>query len=309
MTILIVIINVHSLLAQQDPLVTANNSNLIYYMPGSIGRLPYFVTNLLFRKQWGQLPETPTIQMGNIQTPFSFERMSAALQFQQESYKDFNNKSIKIFYAYKIRFAKGKLVAGIEGGVSQYGYSLSNLLIRDEGDDLLSNATFKIVPDVGLGVFYYDSNLELGGSVKHVNNPRLDLNGPHSNLRTQYYAYGSRKFHLNHHYYGRPYTLLRYLNGQTLLADLLMEISLRDYLQISAGIRTQKHLVFQTNFNLNKLLNSSQLNYTLSYSVDFAYMSEINLSSNEIMLTIKYRKRPDPSRIKKRNKISSPLLF
>jgi type IX secretion system PorP/SprF family membrane protein len=299
----------HPLMAQQDPLVSVNQENLIYYMPGSIGRLPYLVTNILYRRQWGQFQETPSLQIANIQMPFNYKRMAIGMQFLQESYPGFNNKSIKLIYAYKIRFAKGRLVGGLEGGIAQSSYSLAGLLIKDDEDDLLFQQNYRLAPDVGLGLFYYDSKFELGGSIKHINRPRLDENAPYSNIKAHYYAYASRKFILSNNYNLRPYALLRYPGGNKLTADLSIELGFKEYFNISMGIRSQKQLVFQTSVSLDRVVNSSQVHYNLNYSYDFATYSNTHLSSNELMLTIKFQKRPDPSRIRKRNRISSPLLF
>ena len=308
-TLLVMIAIIPSLFAQQDPLVSVYPANIIYYMPATTGRLPFIVSNILFRRQWGGLDETPSVQLVNIQLPFSYERMGAGFQFVQESSKNFRNNSIKFFYAYKMKVGSGRFSAGVEGGLFQQSSIISNLRIKDEDDDILTTEVNRLVPDIGLGLFYWNKGSEFGVSVKHLNNPQLDNQSSMVKLRQHLYLYGSHKIVLNSHYFIKPYFLTRYVKGNPVQADVLLQGGYSDILSVGAGLRTQHQIVFQGTLNLHELINQSVYNVILNYSYDFAYISGARPASQEVMITVNYRKRPDPNRIRKRNRISSPLLF
>ncbi len=309
LTLFAMITIIPSLFAQQDPLVSVYPGNLIYYMPGTTGRLPHIVSNILFRRQWEGLDETPSVQLVNIQLPFSYERMGAGFQFMQESAKDFRNISIKFFYAYKIKVGSGRVSTGVEGGLFQQSSFINNLTIKDIDDDLLTTQVNRLVPDVGIGIFYWNKISEFGISVKHLNNPRLDNISSQVKLPQHLYLYGSYKIVLNRNYFIQPYSLIRYLKGNPVQGDVSLRGGYSDFLLVSAGLRTQYQIVCQATLDLHNLINQSVYNVILNYSYDVAYIPGARPASHELMITINYRKRPEPDRIRKRNRISSPLLF
>lgn len=307
------IISIIPAIAQQDPIISQYYSNLLYIIPGYAGRLPLVGINFLNRSFISNNPHVPVVNIFNCHGRINHERMGIGLQLAQESFHDFNNTSVKFFYSYKIKLASGIVSTGIEAGVGQYKLLYKDLAIRDKDDELLNEFNNAFFPDFGFGVFYYNKKVEWGISIKHLNKPLISVsnqNNPSDRLRYHYYFYGKYNVKLSENFYLYPSFLLKYVNGAPAQADLTILPEFTEKLWFGLTYRTSNQMIFQAGYYLSSLSKNINSVIKLGYAYEMNLNSRKNQpTSHELLLIYNFKVRPNPEKLRKRSKISSPLFF
>lgn len=183
LTLLLILVSgwaANSLFAQQDPMFTKYMFNSQVFNPGYAGSKDFLSVNILYREQWWGLNQTgsngdsfkysPTTQTFAIQSPIN-KRVSLGITAIQDRIGARSSTTLNFVYAYHFPFAKGELSLGLQGGLINWKADWSKLNFRDPQalDPIfeLNNPT-RMVPNVGIGLYYYSSNFYAGFSIPHV---------------------------------------------------------------------------------------------------------------------------------------------
>ena len=181
-TILVLLLySTPTLLGQQDPMFTKYMFNSQVFNPGYAGSKDYLSINILAREQWlgaesiapngSSINYAPSTQTFTLQNPVG-ERVSLGLTAINDQIGSISSSTINAVYAYHFSFGEqGELSIGLQGGLTNYRADWSGLTFKDprSGDAVFAeeNPT-RIIPNVGIGLYYHSEKFYVGLSVPHI---------------------------------------------------------------------------------------------------------------------------------------------
>src|SRR6202012_3981261 len=124
-------------------------------------------------------PKTATLTMD---MPVDDKKIGLGVEVFNDNIGITNTSGGNLSYAYRIRFDKGTLSFGIDGGLSQYRIDFNSVALNSQGVNV--DASFqqnynKMLIDLGTGIYYNSDSFYIGLSA-----PQL-LNNSLSNLQVQ----------------------------------------------------------------------------------------------------------------------------
>lgn len=215
--ILLAVVCVFSLVkvsAQQDPQFTQNMFNRLAVNPAFAGAKESFCATLISREQWLGFegnPKTNLLSLDYGKIINGIHKVGAGLTLIQDEIGPISSINVKLALAYHQRIQQGVLSGGIEIGI--FNQSINGKWRTSEGsfdgteDPKIPNAeTGDTKLDIGAGLYYYRSNMYVGVSATHLNQPSLaDEPDETSSLTFQ---------QVRHYYIMGGYTFERSLNGR-----------------------------------------------------------------------------------------------
>jgi len=179
-TLLLFLLTSTESLAQQDPMFTKYMFNSQVFNPGYAGSKDYMSINLLGREQWlgATIPTgigesfrySPSTQTLAFQNPVG-ERVSLGFTAINDRIGAVSSTTFNAVYAYHFPFASGNLSIGIQGGLMSYRADWSRLTFKDPRvTDVVyaEQNPSRIIPNVGLGIYYFSEKFYAGFSVPHL---------------------------------------------------------------------------------------------------------------------------------------------
>jgi len=180
-TLVLLLYSTLSLLGQQDPMFTKYMFNSQVFNPGYAGSKEYLSINVLAREQWlgaqsagsngSNINYGPSTQTFTLQNPIG-ERVSLGLTAINDRIGSTSSTTINAVYAYHFSFGEeGELSIGLQAGLMNYRADWSGLTFKDPrlGDVVYADQTpTRIIPNVGIGLYYHSEKFYVGLSVPHI---------------------------------------------------------------------------------------------------------------------------------------------
>lgn len=181
-TLLIVLIggiSIGQLFSQQDPMFTKYMFNSQVFNPAYAASKDFLSVNILYREQWLGLNQSvggssfkyaPTTQTLTLQSPIG-KRVSIGATLINDRIGARSSTTANAVYAYHFPFAKGELSIGLQMGLINWRADWSRLNFRDPqfSDPIYAETNpTRIVPNVGVGLYYYAPKFYAGFSIPHV---------------------------------------------------------------------------------------------------------------------------------------------
>lgn len=168
--------------AQTDAQLSQYYETPSYYNPAAIGNTDMVHIRAGSRLQWVGIDNAPKTFLATADMPIKLgnRRIAVGLTASSESAGLFSNLSINLQGAYKFRFMKGVMTAGIQLGFANEVFRGSDVFIPD-GDDF-HEPTDDAIPrtdvsgnafDVGAGIYYSHKYFWAGISATHLTSPTI----------------------------------------------------------------------------------------------------------------------------------------
>lgn len=270
--------------AQQEPLITQYMYNMSVinpaYATNDIG-----VINMggLYRTQWVGAKGAPQTGTFFAHTPLS-ERVEVGLSFVGDKIGGGAISQNNIFadFAYVLPVSyTAKLSLGIKAGGSFFNRDIANLETT-QADPTFFNSS-SILPNVGVGAFYFDENYYVGVSSPNLLKSEVasDKNGVvTSQVKSiHYYFTGGYVFELSDALKYKPSFMARVVSSAPLSFDLNNSILINEKFEVGVGYRFG-----------NAVMANAVINITPNLRVGYAYdytttiVNKYNSGSHEIML-------------------------
>lgn len=175
------------------------------------------------------------------------------------------------------------LAVALTGGLVQYRIDASKITLHDPNDVIGSQDQSQLFPDVGLGLYYYQTinggaldgdMFYIGGSVPQILGLDLtftDENGDFLVERVQHF-YGMLGFYkfLRNDGFLEPSVWVKYVNGAPVNLDFNLRYQLPASIWIGAGVATSGNFHVETGFNLGENLGLDN-NIKVGYGFDAAF--------------------------------------
>ena len=156
-TILIVLLSLTDLQAQQDPHFTHYMFNTLAVNPAYAGSRDAMTVTLLYRNQWLGFDGAPVTQTLTAHSPVFKDKVGLGLSVMNDRIGPTSNISLFGDFSYMIpvgQSRKAKLAFGLKGGLNFMKIGLDEIGIRDGLDpNFYSTVASKLLPNFGFGVY------------------------------------------------------------------------------------------------------------------------------------------------------------
>ena len=214
--------------AQQDAQYTQFMFNKLALNPGYAVSTDYACISGLHRSQWTGLDGAPTSQSLNARFPMLKRNVGFGLSINHDVIGPTNSWSVSGIYAYRFRInEKHSLGIGLQGTIRRYQVDWTETTTIQSGDGLvLDGAQSKMIPNVGIGLYYYTKDYYLGVSMPHILEGDLTMyDGPAGNSdfsreETHLFIMGGIVLRITDAVKFKPAFLLKYVDDTPLDLDL-----------------------------------------------------------------------------------------
>ncbi|HLO58049.1 MAG TPA: PorP/SprF family type IX secretion system membrane protein [Bacteroidales bacterium] len=250
--------------------------------PAYTGSHDMLSIGLSHRSQWVGFEGAPSFNVAAIHAPYKNTHMALGLLVMNESIGLRNFTGIYFNYAYRMQVGAGKLSLGLKGGIGT-----GKIQGLDLGDDLVfsQNANSYLLPNFGVGAYYYTRNFYAGLSVPLLMHYKSEGNGEvtayHSFSNYIYYLTTGLKISLAQDWQVHPSALVMYDKADKAVVNGGMGLLYKDVFEIGASYRSSKAVI---------ALVDIKLNYQIKLGVAYEYgMSEINnYNRNSFEVALEY---------------------
>jgi type IX secretion system PorP/SprF family membrane protein len=265
-------------------------NNTLAFNPAFAGSHDALSVSVLYRNQWVGFEDAPLSNILSVHTPLNNGRIGIGLLIDKESYGIYNETGINGNYAYRIELNKGILALGIGFGVTIKHVAWDELNPADEGDILLMDSPeTSVLPDFGLGMYYYNNKYFFGFSIPMMLSHELEQNSGKYRIKNDlseynYFLEGGYYIGLAPNVKLLPSLLVKYHPGHDPQMDINAQVILKERLWLGAGYRSANTLLGMLQCQLNR-----QLMIAYSYSFDTGSTGKYNSGSHEVVMNYIFR--------------------
>ena len=178
LVLLLAVLSLFSVSAQQDPQFSQNMFNKLANNPGFAGSEEGISTSVLHRSQWmgyGDDGAAASTQNFSIDTEIEFLNGGVGLNIVKDNIAQFSNLGIQASYAYRTNLGVGQIGMGISVGVFQSGLDGSDFKYAQPGDNAIPSGSVQGSKlDFGAGAYFNTQDVYIGISSAHMTEPEID---------------------------------------------------------------------------------------------------------------------------------------
>jgi type IX secretion system PorP/SprF family membrane protein len=270
--------------AQQDPMYTQYMYNTLSVNPGYAGsRNALSITGLL-REQWVGIDGAPSTQTLTVHSPIYSDNMGLGLSVVNDVVGPIHQTMLFADYSYSIQTTENaKLAFGLKAGVNIFQADLLSLTPDQGGDPSIYNISNKLLPNVGVGLYYYSDKGYVGLSApKLLEQSIKELNGNdmvENKERRHYFLIGGYVFELSENVKFKPSFLLKAVVGSPLSIDLSGNFLFKDKLGVGLA-----HRLDDSFSGLLQYYVTPQFRIGYAYDFTMTELRHYNSGTHELML-------------------------
>ena len=194
--VLFIILLVHPVFSQQDPLSSQYMFNTLTYNPGVAGVSGMVCATAINRQQWVGFKGAPSTTIFNISAPVNPFKIRSGVGLLVESDNVGFDKDINISasYSYHLDVGQGMLGIGVNAGMLNKTINPEWLIPGGDshtpasGDPLIpENKESAVAFDAGLGLYYKADKYYASLSVTHLNQPKIKFSKGTPYISRHYY--------------------------------------------------------------------------------------------------------------------------
>ncbi|WP_394749842.1 PorP/SprF family type IX secretion system membrane protein [Spongiimicrobium salis] len=287
--VLLAIIAVETVNAQQDPQYTQYMYNTLVVNPAYAGSRGVLSINGLYRSQWVGLEGAPETQTISFHSPVS-KRVGIGLSLVNDEIGEGTRQEtyIDAAFSYTVPTSDtGKLSFGLKvgGEILNVDFSrLANVGIETN----LTNVDRKFSPNFGAGVYYHTNKFYAGLSVPNIlETEHFDDSGLTNSFlaseRINWYLITGYVFDLNPNLKFKPAVLFKAVNGAPLQADLSANFLLKNKFSFGAAYRWDAAFSALLGFQL-----TDQLNIGLAYDREITELGDTAFNDGSFEVFLRY---------------------
>ena len=267
--------------AQQDPMYTQYMYNTLSVNPGYAGSRGALSITGLVREQWVGIKGAPSTQTLTLSSPIYNDNMGLGLSVINDNVGPIHQTMLFADYSYSIQTTENaKLAFGLKAGVNVFQADLLSLHPNQSADPSIYNISNRLLPNVGVGAYYYSDKGYVGISAPKLLQHNLKTGETsESKERRHYFLIGGYVFDLSESLKLKPSFLVKAVQGAPVSIDVTANLFIHDKLGIGLAHRLDD--------SFSGLL---QYYFTPQFRVGYAYdftMTELrhyNSGSHELML-------------------------
>jgi type IX secretion system PorP/SprF family membrane protein len=274
--------------AQQDPLFSQYMFNKLAVNPAYAGSTEMLTADILSRYQWVGIKGAPRSYTVSLHSPLRNNHMGLGLYLYGDILGPTETYGLMGSYAYRIKVGNGKLCFGLQVGFKYSMFNMDKIKVQDPDFVYSGQDVKKFIPDANFGIYYYSKKWFAGISSKQLFQNQSGLtsvNGQntYTKLLRHFYGMGGVAIPVSDKVIFRPSVLAKFVPHAPLQCDFNASFVFNNIFWIGASYRTEKAVVFMTEFHVTK-------NLRIGYSYDM-YLNKlmtVNKGSHEIRLGLDF---------------------
>lgn len=271
--------------AQQDAQYSMYMFNQLALNPAYSGVFDQAQAQLIFRRQWLNLPGAPQTAGFNVHGPMRNENVALGLSFVNDQHGLINTNGLMTSYAYHLSFPKSRLSLGLQAGLENFAANLTqaSLSPNQEFDQAFASNISQWSFNYGAGAFWYNDRFFVGFSVPHIRNNIISdqqLNSVFvARRRTHAFLTGGYVLDIGPTTKLKPSMLMKYASGAPMQIDLNMQIYFYDNIGLGVSYRTMDAITIMGELQLTRSL---RLGYAFDQTVNA--LGRYSGGTHEVML-------------------------
>lgn len=268
--IVLMILCVNSIWAQQDPQYTQYMYNTQVVNPGYVASKLHTSIGLLGRSQWVNFEGAPQTGTLTYSTPLGqLENMGIGFSLVHDEIGPSVETNLTADYAYNLRMNENtQLAFGIKAGIDVLNVDFSKLNIPSEGqgDVFEVNIDRKLQPQVGLGAYYFTDKFYAGISLpnmlrtKHFDSNSIDdiVSGQSGDSgattaseELHWFFISGYVFDLNNNLKFKPATMIKIVEGAPVQWDISANFLIRERITLGTSYRLNAAVSAMAGFQVN----------------------------------------------------------
>jgi type IX secretion system PorP/SprF family membrane protein len=284
---LIIFVSISSY-AQQDPLFSQYMFNKLAVNPAYAGSTEMLTVDLLSRYQWVGIKGAPKTTTLCLHSPLRNNHMGLGLYLYADILGPTETYGLMGSYAYRIKVGKGKLCFGLQVGFKYSVFNVDKIKVQDPDFVYSGQDVKKFIPDANFGIYYYSKKFFAGLSSKQLFQNESGLtkvNGKttYSKLLRHFYGMAGVNIPITDKISFRPSVMAKFVPHAPFQCDFNASLLFSNLFWIGASYRTEKAVVFLTEFRITKNL---RIGY--SYDMYLGKLMTVNKGSHEIRLGLDF---------------------
>lgn len=290
--------------AQQDPLFTQYRSNMLTVNPAYAGSRDALTVAMLIRSQWVGIDGAPETQTLSVHSPVLSPNLGMGFSLVHDKIGPSNQTGLYGDISGRVKVSEDAYLAGgLKVGLNFFRSNLTAIRTNDNGDATFAENTSAVLPNVGIGVYYYTPRFYAGlSSPKLIQNVLYSDNLASGEIyetteKRHFFAMLGYLYPINANVKLRTTAMARLVSGAPNSYDLTASLIFNDKIWIGAFYRWQESLGLIVEYNF-----TPQLKLGYSYDYTLTELQQYNSGSHEISLTYDFIYNND-------QKIRSPRYF
>lgn len=287
---LLVFVSVNLSFSQQDAQYTQYMYNTQVVNPGYIGSKEALGFGLLYRTQWAGFEGAPNTGTFTFNSPLGeLKRNAIGLSIVHDKIGPATQTNFVVDYAYSLLLSEtSKLSFGVKGGLDLFNIDYNKLNMYDETDwQFADNIDKKLQPQVGIGLYYNTDRMYLGLSVPNVLNTKHynsnDVESANDDAiaieRLHYFFIAGYVFNISDNVKFKPATMLKWVSGSPLQADVSANFLFNNKLTLGAAYRWDAAISAMAGFQI-----SNQFFVGMAYDFQTTEIEKYSDGSYELIL-------------------------
>jgi type IX secretion system PorP/SprF family membrane protein len=240
--------------------------------------------NILGRRQFVGLDGAPTSLLMSLSVPLESIGASAGLFLVNDKFAVENQTEVNAFFAKSIQLtSETYLSVSLNAGIRSYVANYSTL---DPNDPVFSTDVRETKPNIGFGVMFFSDNYYVGVSVPELSFRNLGTASVQqaNYLRSHYYFSGGFLAKLNEDITLKPATLVSYLQGSPVVADISTTLYLQELFGLGVNYRTNKQVAGIISVNAN----SFKVGYSYQFGTSSTNLGGYNNATHEVSISYRW---------------------
>jgi type IX secretion system PorP/SprF family membrane protein len=278
--------------AQRNPVFTQYMFNGLILNPAYTGSQDALMLTASIRSQWSGLEGAPQTQVFSAHSPVKFTRSGAGFVAIHDKAGALSQTTVYGTYSYRIPVsANGKISVGMQAGgtFNQANLSSLNVVTQNNNPDLaFSSNEIHVLPNLGIGVYYYTKKTYVGFSLTSIIDNRWNNNNQLQSISQQrhYYMTAGYVFDLNADLKLKPNILLKFVEGGPFQYDINANLFIKNIVWVGVSYRMQDSIDLLFEWNIN-----DQLAFGYSFGYPTSALAAVQTGTHEIV--INYRMKRD----------------
>lgn len=272
-----------------------------YYNPAAVGLTDFLRLRGGTRLQWAGIRRAPKTFLGTADMPLKIagKKLGVSAVMQQESMGLYDNLTLGVGGAYKLKLFGGELSAGVRVGIFDEGFRGSQVVLPDDND--YHQGTDEAIPtsdvhgtafDLSAGAYYSRPNWWIGMSATHINQPTVSLSTEGTTAKEYEFRAGCGLYFMAGGNIPLQNTLFEVQPSLLVKSDLVFTTA-----ELTARLRYNKNLyaglAYRYGDAVALIVGGEYRDFTLGYSFDYPVGSVISGANGSHEVWLGYRMKLD----------------
>ncbi|HUS85829.1 MAG TPA: type IX secretion system membrane protein PorP/SprF [Bacteroidales bacterium] len=288
----ILLMTVLELAGQTYPVYSQYLLDGLVINPAYAGTRDALSTTILYRQKLLGADGSPVMQSFTAHAPLKKERVALGIMAHYQTYGVSHNAGVFAQYAYHITTRRGKWSLGLKAGVDMSNCDYSNVSTVVPDPVFTDAVTSYILPNVGVGVYYYNKKFFAGLSVPMMfsyreNSTRSGYEFYHDYNNYDFLISSGVLISFSEGFRFKPSVLVRYSPDKPILADINGNFIIADFVWLGASYRVGEEVLV----GIAEIQITQQLKIGYAYEYSMGGLSSFTSGTHEVGLRMEFGKK------------------